>query len=123
MKKIVYLALVISIFAVTGCASIMKGTSQVLTFTSEPEGATVIIDGKEFGKTPLDIKLKKNKYSNVMFKKEGYKSRSAIIEKQFDGIALINVFWDLSTTDLITGAIFEYSPSQYYIELKKAVDD
>ena len=41
------------------------------------------------------------------------------LDKKYDGIALINIFWDLSTTDLITGAAFEYVPSTYHFQLKK----
>lgn len=106
-----------------GCASVIKGTSQTVTFNSNPEGAEVLVDGIPFGATPLSVKLAKNKYSNITFKKEGYKPRSMVLEKQFDGIALINIVWDFSTTDLITGAIYEYSPSQYYVDLKKVGSD
>ena len=123
MKKYVFLLVVAGLILSSGCASVLKGTSQAVTFNSEPEGVQVIIDGKKFGVTPLSVSLKKNKYTNVVFKKEGYKSRSVIIEKRFDGIALINVFWDLSTTDLITGAIYEYSPNSYFVELKKAEEE
>ncbi len=83
----------------------------------------VIIDGREFGETPLSVNLKKNKYSNVTFKKDGYKSRSVVIEKRYDPVTLLSWFWDLSTTDLITGAIFEYRPNQYYVTLSKAADE
>ncbi|HHT9160120.1 MAG TPA: PEGA domain-containing protein [Candidatus Brocadiaceae bacterium] len=106
-----------------GCASVIKGTSQTVTFDSNPEGAKVMIDGRPFGVTPLSVSLAKNKYSNITFEKEGYKSRSMVLGKQFDAIALINIFWDLSTTDLITGAIYEYSPNQYYVDLKKVGSD
>jgi hypothetical protein len=41
------------------------------------------------------------------------------LDKKYDGIALLNVFWDLSTTDFITGAAFEYVPNSYHFQLKK----
>lgn len=124
MKRMVFLMLmIVPLFFTAGCASIIKGTSQTVSFNSNPEGAEVIVDGNSLGVTPLSVSLAKNKYTNVTFKKDGYKSRSMVIEKRFDGIAVINVFWDLSTTDLITGAIYEYSPSQYYADLKKVGSD
>lgn len=120
MKRLILLLLVAGLVFPTGCASVLKGTSQTLTFTSEPEGAQVFIDGKEFGETPLSVKLPKNKFSNVLFKKEGYQSRQAVIEKRFDGLMIMSIiFWDLGTTDLLTGAIFEYSPDSYFVELEK----
>jgi len=101
----------------SGCVSIIKGSSQTLSFNSEPEEAEVWIDGKAFGSTPLAVSLKKNKYSVVTFKKKGYRTQTVPIEKNYDGLALLNIFWDSSTTDLITGAAYEYAPSQYFAQL------
>lgn len=103
----------------TGCASIIKGTDQVLTINSEPDGALVSIDGISVGVTPLATKVKKNSASVIMIKKDGYKVQTMPLDKKYDGIALINIFWDLSTTDLITGAAFEYVPSTFHFQLKK----
>lgn len=103
----------------TGCASIIKGTDQVLTINSEPDGALVSIDGISVGVTPLATKVKKNSASVITIKKDGYKVQTMPLDKKYDGIALINIFWDLSTTDLITGAAFEYVPSTYHFQLKK----
>ncbi len=103
----------------TGCASIIKGTDQVLTINSEPDGALVSIDGVSVGVTPLATKVKKNSASVITIKKDGYKVQTMPLDKKYDGIALINIFWDLSTTDLITGAAFEYVPSTYHFQLKK----
>lgn len=102
-----------------GCAGIIKGTSQTITITSEPEGATVLIDGQERGVTPLTVKLKKNKYSSIMVKKKGYSTRNQPLEKKYDATALLNIFWDSSTTDLISGAAYEYEPNSYHFTLTK----
>lgn len=117
MKNIV--AAIIFACMLTGCASVIKGTSQAVTFNSEPEGADVLIDGASRGVTPLVVTLKKNKYSTIMFKKAGYKTVTLPLQKSYDGIALLNVFWDSSTTDLVTGAIYEYEPNSYHAALVK----
>lgn len=103
----------------TSCAGIIHGTDQTVTFTSEPSGATVLIDGMSRGKTPLSVKLKKNAYDTVMIKMDGYRAITRPLNKQYDSIALLNVFWDLSTTDMITGAAYEYEPNTYHFELEK----
>ena len=103
----------------TGCASINKGTDQTVTITSEPSNSSVLIDGQNRGKTPLTIKLKKNAHDTIMIKKKGYRSQNRPLEKKYDGLALVNIFWDSSTTDLITGAAFEYVPNSYHFELEK----
>ncbi|MCH9813424.1 MAG: PEGA domain-containing protein [Epsilonproteobacteria bacterium] len=117
MKKILLTA-TLGISMAFGSASIIKGTSQTITFESKPSGAMIEIDGQAKCETPCSVKLKKNKYDAVMVKKEGYKTKTLHLEKSFDGVALINIVWDLSTTDAITGAIFEYEPNKYFIELE-----
>ena len=96
----------------------IKGTTQTVTFNSDPDGAEVMIDGKSFGTTPLSVTLKKNKWDTIMIKKSGYATQTVPLEKRYDEFALLNIFWDLSTTDLITGAAYEYRPNQYYFQLK-----
>ena len=103
----------------SGCASIINGTSQDVTFRSDPEGALVIIDGLERGKTPITLNLKKNEYKTVTFRKDGYQDTTQQLTTQMDLVAWLNIFWDLSTTDAITGAIQEYEPSAYHASLKK----
>jgi PEGA domain len=119
LKSIFAISIAASFLLLTGCATIFKGSDQVLTFTSEPDGATVRIDGKPVGVTPLSTKVKKNSADSVLVEKEGYRTETMPLDKKYDGIALLNIFWDLSTTDLITGAAYEYQPSTYHFKMKK----
>jgi hypothetical protein len=112
-----------AVFLMAGCASVLKGTQQDVKFDSNPEGAQVFIDGDLMGETPLTLNLKKNKYDNIMVKREGYETQNIPLEKKFDGVAIFNIFWDLSTTDLLTGAIYEYKPNEYYFELKEGASN
>ena len=41
------------------------------------------------------------------------------LSKQYDAVALLSVFWDLSTTDILSGAAFEYEPGMYHLNLEK----
>lgn len=115
MKKT--LCLVLATLFLSSCATVFKGNEQTVTFMTEPSNAEVIIDGHSFGRTPLTVKLKKNKYETVMFKLDGYKPYTRPIEKSYDAVALLNVFWDSSTTDLVSGAAYEYSPNTYFMKL------
>lgn len=116
MKRI--LTVLLTSILITSCAGVFKGTEQTLTFTSEPSGAEVMLDGQSVGVTPLSIKVKKNKYDTVMLKLAGHKVVNRPLEKSYDAVALVNVIWDSSTTDLITGAAYEYSPNTYYFKLE-----
>lgn len=119
MKRV--LMLLTTTLLITSCAGIFKGTEQTMTFTSEPSGAEVLVDGLSFGVTPLTVKLKKNRYDTVMLKLNGHRTVTRPLEKSYDTVALLNVFWDLSTTDLISGAAYEYSPNTYYFKLEAEV--
>ncbi|GAB4349998.1 MAG: hypothetical protein OHK0038_28490 [Flammeovirgaceae bacterium] len=121
MKK--FLALIFIPTILFGCASVFKGGSQVVSFSSDPDGAEVIIDGQSRGETPLSVSLKKNKYSTVTIKKKGYKTISRPLEKSYDVVALLNITWDSSTTDLISGAAYEYEPNTYHFKLSKGEDE
>ncbi|PLA75022.1 PEGA domain-containing protein [Hydrogenovibrio sp. SC-1] len=119
MKKALSAVVVVFGFLfLSGCATIISGTGQSVTFDSSPQGAEVYIDGAQVGSTPMTLKIEKSKKDTVMIKKEGYKTLSRDLTKSFDSVALLNVFWDLSTTDFITGAAMEYEPNSYFFELQ-----
>ena len=101
----------------SGSATIISGTNQTLNFQSEPPGAQVIIDGQMVGVTPVSVTVPKSRRSSVMFQLDGYQTITRDLNRRYDPITLLSVFWDLSTTDLITGAAFEYEPNSFFITM------
>lgn len=104
-----------------GCASIVSGTTQTVSFHSNPEGATVMVDGTTLGKTPLSMTLKKGKYRSVSFEKEGYKKLVLPMQSRMDGWFWGNILIGGalgSTTDGVSGAAHEYSPGQFMVSLE-----
>ena len=77
------------------------------------------IDGKPVGVTPLSTKVKKNSADSIIVEKDGFRAETMPLDKKFDGVALLSIFWDLGTTDFITGAAYEYQPSTYHFKMKK----
>lgn len=119
LKKIIPSALVLSSFAFAS-ATIISGQNQSVTFNSKPEGATVLVDGVYTCTTPCTISLpKSSKDKTVTFKKDGFQTVNLPVTHQYDGVALLNIFWDISTTDMITGAAWKYEPNNYFVEMKK----
>jgi len=118
MKKVL-LASLLSINLAFASATIIKGTSQNVSITTDPPGATVYVDGQVMGTTPVTLNLPKRKYSKIAVEKDCYERVEIPLGKKYDPVALLNIFWDLSTTDFITGAAWEYSPNNYHIKLKK----
>jgi hypothetical protein len=119
MKKSLLILVSAAALFLSGCATIISGTNQTLTFNSDVEGVLVYVDGAAIGKTPVSVSFKKNKVQSVMFKKDGYETVTREITKSYDPVALLSIFWDYSTTDVLTGAVFEYSPNAIYVEMPK----
>ncbi|MEC7816013.1 MAG: PEGA domain-containing protein [Pseudomonadota bacterium] len=108
-------------FLSTGCASIVSGTDQKLTFNSEPEEATVTVAGRVLGKTPLTVPVDRGSNLAITFEKEGYKTHTAQLSTTtnpwfFGNIVLGGLVG--STTDGVSGAIHEFAPDQYFVTLK-----
>jgi len=116
MKKILLTTVALTSLAF-GSATIFKGSNQTITIDSDPQGAQVVIDGVNKGVTPLSISLKKGKAKNISIKKNGYTTRTMGMSDRFDFLTLLGGY--SSTTDLFNGNAWEYSPTNYYIELKK----
>lgn len=126
MKKSSYVKLVamalfcFGIMNVTGCATIISGGGQEVTFKSEPEGAIVVIGGRELGKTPFTSRIDRKSGQEVIIRKEGYKQQSFPLATTVNGWFFGNFILGGafgSTTDSVSGAITEYSPSFYNITL------
>lgn len=120
VKLFVVGLLCVGTMCLTGCASIVSGRSQEVTFKSVPDGATVIISGREMGKTPFTTLLPRKSGQTITFQKDGYKSESLPLATTVNGWFFGNIiFGGLpgSTTDSVSGAGTQYSPSFYQITL------
>ncbi|HEV8439387.1 MAG TPA: hypothetical protein VGT40_14950 [Methylomirabilota bacterium] len=129
-------ALVFIALVAAGCASIVKGADQRVSFRSEPSEARVVItdvrEGKEIqvGSTPFTASLKrgagyfkKAKYS-VTFDKPGYKTEAVALEGTPGGWYLGGNFlfgggmgWLI--VDPATGAMWTLEPGDVSVTLKK----
>lgn len=109
--------------SLSACASIVSGGHQSVTLNSNPEGATVAVDGNTIGKTPMTTFLKKKPGQNVMFTLDGYMPITTQLQTGvnpwFFGNIIIGGLIG-SSTDALSGAIYQYSPSQYLVTLQPA---
>ncbi len=119
MKTVRIVLTILMVALLASCATILSGSKDDVTFDSEPRGAQIIVDGNVMGVTPLTVSLKRNKYKQVEVHLDGYRVQTRPLSTSYDPVALINIFWDWSTTDLITGNAFEYDPNSYYFRLDK----
>lgn len=96
------------------CATIVSGKYQTVTFNSEPQGAKVIVNGRTLGTTPLTLPLEKASNQTLSFEKEGYNTVTLPLTTTLNGWFWGNIVLGGllgSTTDGLTGAVHEYSPS------------
>ncbi len=61
------------LLVVQGCSQWMPKLTQEVPVTSNPMGATISVDGKPVGQSPLTLTLKKNRSHTVRIEMEGYR--------------------------------------------------
>ncbi len=88
-------ALVASVlYACSGCATLLNSDTQPVTFTSEPEGAVVRIDGVAYGRTPVTIPvLRKGWDKQISISMDGYKTENFTLKNTLSGSTFLNVIW------------------------------
>jgi len=113
--------LVISVFLLSlGCASIMHGSKQSISFQSTPTGANVEIRdamGVAFGscETPCTLDLKRKREYKVTITKFGYNPVDIVIQKKSDGWIWGNILFGGVIgliIDFSNGSAYRLSPSE-----------
>ncbi len=84
MKKFYKIGLLFSFIAVlsftlSSCATLFKGSTENVNFSSEPYGAKVYVNGDLLGTTPFALKLKSNKTYTIKFEKNGYLNKTVML--------------------------------------------
>jgi hypothetical protein len=121
-KKHTALLVILLVSTASGCASIIDGRTQTVTFNSEPQGAQIIINGMPMGVTPASIGLKRSDYdnANLLFRREGFQDQTVTMRTKLNGWFWGNVISGGllgSATDAISGAMWEYSPNNHFVTL------
>ena len=119
--KTVSILLVFSIL-LSSCATIFTGTSDTLVINSQPEGARVLINGIEQGRTPATISVKRKLGETIVdLRLDGYENRTFVLGQEFNGVSVINLLcvlcWGI---DAATGAMKKYNPKGYEMTLDPA---
>ncbi len=84
MKKFFKIGLFFSFIAVASlifasCATLFKGSTDDVSFSSEPSEAKVYVNGNLLGKTPVQLELKSKNSYTIEFKKEGYETKTVLL--------------------------------------------
>ena len=123
MKKTVSVLVTISfILSLSSCATIFKGTSEEVSFNSEPQKAEVWVNGTKRGETPLALKLESKRTYTIEFRKEGFESKSHTITNHVGaGWIILDVFAGLVgvIVDAATGAWYSLDQKNVNAILEK----
>ena len=124
LNRVLLLGLIFTflVLLVSGCATIMQGTTQQIGIQSTPTGATVKIDQKEYGNTPVvaDLSRKENHIVNISL--EGYEPFEGTITRSTSGWVWGNIlFGGLIglAVDAISGGLYKLNPEQIQAELQQ----
>src|SRR4051812_30536890 len=96
------------VLVATGCASIVDGSSQVVSFNSNPNSARVLVNGTEIGRTPLSTQIKRSGDTVVLFRKDGYADQTISLQTKLNPWFWGNILCGGtigSTTDGLSGAV------------------
>ena len=126
MKKT--LSLLITVLALTSCATIFNGRKSKINLSSNVNTPVdLVVDGKPHYNVVLPKKVKvKNgfKSSKITGTAQGYEKAELNIEKKFNATSILNlanpVAWGI---DAATGAIMKPESKYYYLEFHKSHED
>lgn len=71
LRKLIFLAL---LAAATGCATITRGTDEVMVISTNPAGALATLSSGELCNTPCTLKKKRKDAFRIKIEKRGYES-------------------------------------------------
>ena len=109
----------------TGCATIIHGTTEKIAVSSTPTDAQVMIKGVPVASTPGIIELKRIDTNIVLrLEKEGYEPSEVILNRKYSGWIAGNLAIPLvglvgGAVDFGSGAAYKLVPTEVYIDLQK----
>lgn len=120
MKKQLLLCLILLV-TFSNCASIFTGSHRQVLLETNPEGASIYVNGKKRGETPKKIALSKN--DKVNFRLDGFKEELVVIDSKFNLVSILNglnvIGWGI---DAITGSLNRVSTKYVRLTLTPEKD-
>lgn len=102
----------------TGCATVTRGTSEVLVIESEPSGANVRMSNGMVGTTPTSFKIPRKGSLVVNIEKEGYEPLTVNVHTQVAGAGAAGMAGNVLVGGLIgvgidsfSGGMLEHKPN------------
>jgi hypothetical protein len=120
------LLLAMSLLCAVSCATVTRGTTQALTVTSEPEGATITATNGLSGVTPATFTVSRKSGFTVHFEKDGYAPVDVPVAAQIHGAGGAALAGNIiaggiigAIVDSSTGATNDLTPNPVHAVLVK----
>jgi len=101
----------------TGCASVIKGSSDTVTVNSLEKGTTIYVNGAARGVDTASVSVKKGKPHTLRVEKEGCQPVTGETTESFDPTSLLGILIDFGLIsipiDLMSGAAWKVEPTTY----------
>lgn len=102
LKTTCLISLSSAMILLSGCATMVRGTSQQLQITSTPSGARAMLSNGQSCTTPCNLKLKRNQSVVITYKKAGCKPGQ------------LSVYPTLAGAGVILGGLVDYGDGAVY---------
>lgn len=134
MNKLILALMAASVLTMTGCATIIKGSTQTIAFKTTPDNANIQIKNRAGTsildqQTPATITLKKGsgyfkpETYQVTFSKSGYQTRTVevkgTLDKWYFGNFVFGGVIGLLAVDPVTGAMYKLAPTDAQLVLER----
>ncbi|MGB3544183.1 PEGA domain-containing protein [Rubrivirga sp.] len=107
---------------VAGCATLFSGSTDTISFDSDPAGAEVVIDGITQGRTPLTVPVKRPglSHQSVTLRMDGHDPVTFRLQDGLNRVALLNMFVPIGfIVDAATGSVTKYSRTSYTVDMSR----
>ena len=111
------LFLFLLIFSFSSCATLIHGSRQHMFLTCEPRVASVYVDGRYIGTTPMHTNLSRGRDHQLRIELEGYKPFETTLTRRLDGWLFGNLLLVGIAVDAANGSMYRLSPRNIYPEL------
>jgi hypothetical protein len=120
--------LALAILSLPGCATIVRGTTQDVAFTSTPNAARVAVTTSgQTCSTPCALKLKRNLTAIGTISHEGYTPHAFALQSAIHGGGAAGMAGNLIVggvigiaVDATSGAMYDLTPGMVHADLKRA---
>lgn len=88
MKLNILAVTMLSVPLCGGCATLLRGSHQILSFATTPVESRVVLDGNEYI-SPVSVNVRRKEIHYVEVSKAGYQTVEFTVDPQWDGVSLV----------------------------------